>query len=204
MLAPTMSSALGTLLGLSVTSGLNLYATDLATGLAIRLGWITPPDRLSGLQVLADTTVLAAAAVLFIIEFIADKVPVVEHAWDLLHTLVRPIGAVWIGLIATSGWRMNPAAEMVMLLFLGGTALTVHLGKAGTRLVAAATGGHLIGIGIALSLLEDVFSLGFAPLALIRPVLVAVVAAAALALMLVLVPRGYRYLTASRPRRRSF
>jgi hypothetical protein len=191
-----MSAALGTLMGLSVTSGLNLYATVLATGLAIRLGWIAPPDSLSGLQGLADTTVLAAAAVLFVVEFVADKVPVVEHAWDLLHTVVRPVGAVWIGLLATSGWRMNPVAETVMLLFLGGTALTVHLGKAGTRLAAAATGGHLIGMGIALSLLEDAFSLGIAPLALIRPVIVAVVAGVALVLMLVLVPRGYRYLRA--------
>ena len=191
-----MSSALGTLIGLSVTSGLNLYATVLATGLAIRFGWIAPPDSLSGLQVLADTTVLAAAAALFVVEFIADKVPVVEHAWDLLHTVVRPVGAVWIGLVATSGWRMNPVAETVMLLVLGGTALTVHLGKAGTRLAAAVTGGHLIGIGIALSLLEDAFCLAVAPLALIRPVLVAVVAAATLVLMLVLVPRGYRYLAA--------
>lgn len=189
---------LATLLGLSVTSGINLYATVLATGLALRLGWIAPPEGLSGLAVLGDTTVLAVAAVLFVVEFVADKVPLVEHAWDLLHTIVRPVGAVWIGLVATSHWRMHPIAEMVVLLLVGGTALTAHVGKSGTRLAAAAAGGHLVGVGLALSLIEDAFSLVVAPLVLVHPLVVAAAAGLAFAGLVILVPRGYRYLRSRR------
>jgi hypothetical protein len=181
------------LLALAVTSGLNLYATVLATGLAIRLGWVTPPDALSGLNVLSDTTVLIVAGVLFAVEFVADKIPVVEHAWDLLHTIVRPVGAVWIGLKATSGLQMNPASEMILLLLMGGAALTSHLGKAGTRLASASTGGHLIGIGLVLSLLEDLFTVAVAPLALNHPAIVVLAAAGVLGAIAVVVPRGFRY-----------
>jgi hypothetical protein len=185
--------ALGTLLGLAVTAGLNLYATVFATGLAIRLGWIEPAPALDGLAVLADMRILVVSGVLYAIEFVADKIPIVEHAWDFIHTLVRPLGAVWIGLMATSQASMSPAAEVMLLVVMGAAALTAHLGKAGTRLVSAGTGGHVVGAGFGLSVLEDVFSLAIAPLAITHPRAVLIASLGVLAAIAVLVPLGFRY-----------
>jgi Domain of unknown function (DUF4126) len=184
---------LGTLLGLGVTSGLNLYATVFATGIAIRLGWVQPPAALEGLAVLGDPTVLLVSGVLYALEFVADKVPVVEHAWDLFHTIVRPLGAIWIGLLATSHAGMTPSAELVLLMLMGGAAFTAHLGKAGMRLISATGGGHILGIGLILSVLEDLFSLGVAPAAVIHPMAALVAALAVLVAIAVVVPLGYRY-----------
>jgi uncharacterized protein DUF4126 len=185
---------LGTLLGLGVTSGLNLYATVFATGVAIRFGWVHLPAAFGGLSVLGEPTILVISGVLYAIEFVADKIPVVEHAWDVIHTFVRPLGAVWIGLMATQHARMSPSAEMVLLLLMGGAAFTSHLGKAGTRLASATTGGHFLGLGLILSVVEDVFSLGVAPLAINHPVIVLAAALLALTALAALVPLGYRYL----------
>src|SRR5207253_854319 len=74
---PTLA-LLGTVLGLSFTSGLNLYATVLATGLFLRLGWIVLPPAAAPLGVLAHPAVVITAGVLYVLEFLADKVPVVD------------------------------------------------------------------------------------------------------------------------------
>ncbi len=84
---------LGTTLGFAFTAGLNLYATTLIIGLALRFGWLTPPPALTGLSVLADPIVIAVSAVMYVVEFLADKVPAVDHGWDAVHTFVRPVGA---------------------------------------------------------------------------------------------------------------
>ena len=186
-------AAIGTLVGLGVTSGLNLYATVFATGLAIRLGWVDPPSALDGLGILADPRILIVSGVLYAIEFVADKIPLVEHAWDLVHTFVRPLGAVWIGLIATSQARLSAPAEVLLLLLMGSAAFTTHLGKAGTRLASAGTGAHFVGAGLGLSVLEDLFSLVIAPLAVNHPRVVLIAVLAMLAAIAVLVPLGFRY-----------
>src|SRR5436189_4888569 len=87
-----MTSVLSALLGVSFAAGLNAYATILTLGLLSRWGWIHPP---AGLQVLATTPVLAAAAFLYLVEFVAGKVPWIDSLWDAIHTVIRPVaGAV--------------------------------------------------------------------------------------------------------------
>ncbi len=81
---------LGFALGTSFASGLNLYATVAAAGLFQRFGIIQLPDRL---QVLASPFVLGIAILLFVVEFIADKIPYVDSAWDAVHTFIRPPAA---------------------------------------------------------------------------------------------------------------
>jgi len=81
---------LGFALGTSFASGLNVYATVAAAGLMQRLGLVHLPDAL---QVLAHPIVLGLAGTLFIIEFIADKIPYVDSAWDAVHTFIRPPAA---------------------------------------------------------------------------------------------------------------
>lgn len=185
---------LGTTLGLSFTAGLNLYATVLMTGLAVRLGWVQLPAGIEGLSALAHPAVLAVAGVLYVVEFLADKIPAVDHAWDVLHTFVRPLGGVLIAWAAVSGTSMPQALEVPLLLLAGGVALSAHAGKAGTRLASAGAGGHAVGAGIGLSLLEDVAAFAIAPLALAYPVATLVVVVVALALLALVAPLGWRLL----------
>ena len=86
---------LGFALGTSFASGLNLYATVAAAGLFQRLGIVTLPEPLA---VLAHPVVIGVAITLFVVEFIADKVPYVDSAWDAVHTFIRPPAAAIISL----------------------------------------------------------------------------------------------------------
>lgn len=185
---------LGTTLGLSFTAGLNLYATVLMTGLAVRMGWVRLPPGLEGLSALAHPVVLGVAGLLYVIEFLADKIPAVDHVWDAVHTFVRPLGAVLITWTAVSGANMPQALEVPLLLLAGGVSLSTHAGKAGTRLASAGTGAHAVGGGIGLSLLEDVAAFTIAPLALAYPEATLVVVVVGLALLAVVAPLGWRLL----------
>ncbi len=124
---------LGTVMGLGFISGINLYATILALGLAIRFDFFTPPPYLQQLEVLAHPYVLIPAAIAFTAEFFADKIPWVDSAWDVFHTVIRPIGAVVI--VATSATDLPPAVKVGLIILCGSVALLSHSTKAGTRLV---------------------------------------------------------------------
>lgn len=163
---------LGTLLGLGFTSGINLYATVFATGLALRMGWLTLPPWLGSLEVLGTEWIVIVAGVLYAVEFLADKVPAVDHAWDVLHSFIRPVGAGLLAWTAVQGAGLNPAVEIPLVLAAGGVALSSHTVKAGTRVLAASAGGHFLGVGVGLSLLEDLVALVVAFLAFLAPVLV--------------------------------
>lgn len=177
----TTLSLLGTVLGFAFSAGLNLYATVLVVGIAIRLDWLPLPTHLADLQVLGDPVVLVVAAVMYGLEFLADKIPAIDHAWDAVHTFIRPVGAAWLAWRAAGGSGLSEPLEVALLLAAGGVALSAHLGKAGTRVAVGATGGHFAGIGILLSLLEDLVAFLLAPLAVLLPLLVLAVVAVGLA-----------------------
>ena len=139
---------LGFALGTSFASGLNVYATVAAAGIMQRLGLVQLPDTL---QVLAHPIVLGLAGTLFIIEFIADKIPYVDSAWDAVHTFIRPPAAAVLSYSAFGNvpeeWKLGAA------LLAGGVALTSHGAKASTR-AAANTSPEPVS-NWALSLFED-------------------------------------------------
>ncbi len=163
---------LGTVFGLAFSAGLNLYATVLVTGLALRFDWVSVPPSLSSLETLGHPVVLGAAAILYAVEFLADKIPAVDHVWDAAHGVIRPAGAAWIAWRAAGGSGLSEPAEVALLLAAGGIALTTHATKATTRVAVGATGGHALGLGVALSLVEDVVAFILSPLALLIPILV--------------------------------
>ena len=165
---------LGTVFGLAFSAGLNLYATVLVTGLAIRFDWVSLPQNLSSLETLGHPPVLVAAAILYAVEFLADKIPAVDHLWDVAHGVIRPAGAAWIAWRAAGGSGLSEPAEVALLLAAGGIALTTHATKATTRVAVGATGGHALGLGVGLSLLEDLLAFVLSPLALLIPILVLV------------------------------
>jgi Domain of unknown function (DUF4126) len=142
---------LGSTMGLGLASGLNLYATVLTVGLGIRLGLITLNPELAGLEVLASPYVLIAAGILFLVEFLADKIPWVDSIWDAVHTVIRPLGAAIVG--ATAIGAVNPETAIIAAL-CAGVSLSGHSVKAGTRLLANHSPEPFS--NIALSLGEDV------------------------------------------------
>ncbi len=129
-------------------SGLRLYAVVFLTGLAGRLGWWPLPE---GLQPLQQPLVLGAAGVMLVVEFLADKIPWVDSAWDAVHTLVRiPAGAA----LAAAAMGAAPGEWGMVAALMGGTlAATAHVAKATTR-VAVNTSPEPFS-NLALSLLGD-------------------------------------------------
>ena len=113
--------ALALAMGTAWTSGINLYATVAALGIANLAQMIQlPPD----LQVLSHPAVIGIACTMYMIEFFADKVPYVDSGWDVLHTFIRvPAGAI---LAARTLGDMDPALELAALLAGGSIALTAH------------------------------------------------------------------------------
>jgi uncharacterized membrane protein len=122
---------LSTLLGVSLASGLNVYATVLAMGVLHRLGILRLP---STLNVVASTPILVAAAVLYVVEFVVDKVPFLDSAWDTLHTIVRPAVGAFLGYSLVG--PVDPQWQVLAALLGGSLAFTSHAAKASTRAVA--------------------------------------------------------------------
>ncbi|HXE74052.1 MAG TPA: DUF4126 domain-containing protein [Candidatus Xenobia bacterium] len=119
---------LGFILGAAFASGLNLYATVAVLGLLHRFEVIHLPATL---QVLADPWVLGLAIGLYVVEFVADKVPYVDNIWDVVHTFIRPPAA---GLLAYTALGDVPEVWKVSAALLAGTvALASHGTKASTR-----------------------------------------------------------------------
>ena len=132
-----IAGPLGLALGLAVASGLSLYGAVLVSGLAIRLEWIHLAPAWASLGVLADPLVLGVSGVLFAVEFLADKIPVVDSVWDAVHTVIRPIGGALLASRALG--ELSPAVEVLALLLLGGATLVTHAAKATTRLAVNAS-----------------------------------------------------------------
>ncbi|MFV2004661.1 MAG: DUF4126 domain-containing protein [Gammaproteobacteria bacterium] len=119
-------------LGVAWASGINLYAAILVLGILGSGGYTELPPSLTVLQ---DPLVLLAAAVMYFVEFFADKVPGIDTGWDAIHTFIRiPAGAI-LAVGAAQGLEINQAAELAAALLGGSLAATSHLTKAGTRVV---------------------------------------------------------------------
>lgn len=160
---------LGRAVALALAAGVNVYATVALIGLAVRFEWVALPAEY---QVFGSNLVIGAAVVLYVVEFVADKVPWVDSLWDVLHTAIRPIGGAFIA-VTTLG-DASPVATAVAALLGGAVATSSHLTKAGTRAMANTSPEPFS--NWALSLAEDAFVLGLGYLALQYPVAALVVA----------------------------
>lgn len=114
--------------GLSWASGIRLYMTLFIAGLFARLDWIALPPAL---QVLQSPWVMAVTGTLLVVEFLADKVPGIDSAWDAIQTFVRvPAGAV---LGAAALGQMGPEWSTIAAILGGTFAAGAHVTKAGSR-----------------------------------------------------------------------
>ncbi len=126
--AMLQSVALASLLAWA--SGLRLYLVVFAVGLAGHQGYVDLPE---GLEVLRHPWVIGSAGFLLAVEFLADKVPFIDSAWDAVHTFIRiPAGA----LLAAGATGDSMTALTVAAGLLGGTITAgTHFAKAGGRAV---------------------------------------------------------------------
>jgi hypothetical protein len=114
--------------GLGWAAGLRLYTVIFVVGMAGRLGWIVLPP---GLHLLEHPVVLGAAGLMLIIEFFADKIPLLDSVWDTVHTFIRiPAGAALAAMVF-GGQGIEWQTAMALM---GGTlAAGTHFTKAGAR-----------------------------------------------------------------------
>ncbi|HEU4938068.1 MAG TPA: DUF4126 domain-containing protein [Vicinamibacterales bacterium] len=170
-------TTLGRTMGFSFAAGLNLYATVAILGLASRFDWVQLPPQF---KVFDNDLVIGAAIVMYLIEFVADKVPWVDSVWDAVHTVIRPVGGALIA-VATLG-HASPTIQGLVALLGGSLAASTHFTKAGTRAVANASPEPFT--NWILSLAEDVFVVGLGFVALKYPIVAAVVVIVGMVLIL--------------------
>jgi hypothetical protein len=146
-------TTLGFAMGSAWLSGINLYATVATLGLLQRFHFVQLPGVLG---YLSRPWVLSAAIGLYLIEFVADKVPAVDSVWDVVHTFIRvPAGAI---LAASAFAHFDPTVRALALLAGGTLALSSHGTKAATRLAANASPEPFS--NVLLSLVEDGIAVG--------------------------------------------
>jgi Domain of unknown function (DUF4126) len=177
--------ALSLAMGTAWASGINLYATVAALGIARQMELIQLPHNL---EVLAHPAVIAIACIMYVIEFFADKVPYVDSGWDAIHTFIRvPAGAI---LAARALGDMNPALELAAMLAGGSITLAAHGAKATTRLAINASPEPFT--NWTASVTEDVAVLGGIWLIFNNPILMVIFVVAFVGLGVWIVPKAFR------------
>jgi Domain of unknown function (DUF4126) len=180
-------STLAFAMGSAWVSGLNLYAAVATLGLLGRFANLRLPGEL---MVVTNWWVIAIASALYLVEFLADKIPLVDSTWDAIHTFIRvPAGAA---LAAASFGDFDPAVQAVAFLLGGGLALSSHGTKATAR-AAINTSPEPVS-NIAASLLEDVVAIGSTLLAAYYPVLLIAVVVIAVVISIIILPKIIRFL----------
>jgi hypothetical protein len=161
-------STIAVAMGASWVSGINLYATVATLGLLGRLAQLQLPGEL---HVLTSWWVIGVALVLYVIEFVADKVPYVDTTWDVIHTFIRvPAGAI---LAASAFGDFDRTIQVIALLLGGGLALSSHGTKAATRAMLNAS-PEPVSNSVA-SVIEDIVAVVAIVCAVFVPVLLFVI-----------------------------
>jgi len=121
-------------MGVGWASGINLYAAIFMLGIVGATGNMVLPQDL---QILQNPIVIGAAGIMYLVEFVADKIPGVDTGWDTLHTFIRiPAGAL---LAMGAVGEVNPAVSLAAGILGGGMAAASHATKAGTRVLINAS-----------------------------------------------------------------
>jgi hypothetical protein len=169
----------GLIAGSAVASGVRLYATIAVLGFLGRTGTLDLPP---GLHALTHPVVIGVAAALYLVEFIADKIPVLDSVWDVVHTFIRVPAGVLLGFSAFG--NLPEPVRMIAALVCGAITLSAHGLKSGAR-AAINTSPEPVTNALA-SITEEGFVATLLYLAIRHPVASLVVAAAIIAAFLLL------------------
>jgi len=179
-------------LGLAALAGINLYLTVFVSGLAIHFHWITLAPQYQSLEVLGNPWIITVAGILYFLEFFADKIPWIDSAWDVVHTVIRPIGGALLAIQVLG--HPSPAFTVVVALLAGGTTLVAHTAKAATRLASNTSPEPFS--NISLSLGEDAAVLGGLALMHFNPLLALLILLVGIAAFFYFAPRILRAMKA--------
>jgi Domain of unknown function (DUF4126) len=182
------SELAGLIVAVSFAAGLNVYATVATLGLLAHARLLDLP---SGLHLLGSWWVITASAVLFAIEFFADKVPAFDLVWNALHTFVRVPVAALIAYGATS--QLSPEKQLLATLAGGAIALLAHGGKTAAR-VAVTPSPEPVS-NFALSAGEDTLAIFLTWLATQHPIAAVLIVAVLLAAILIVMRWVIRAIT---------
>ena len=184
MSAETLA-AIAIALGAGWASGLNAYAAVLVLGGAQRLGLVALPQDL---QVLGSPWVLGVAALLFALNFLADKIPYVDSINDALQTFVRiPAGAL---LAYGAAGGLSPEVAIIAGLLGGTLAAGTHVAKTGSRALINTSPEPFT--NVLASLGEDVTVFGGLALAIAHPITFLCLLAVFALVLIWLLPRLFR------------
>ena len=171
-------------------SGLRLYAAVFLVGAAGYLGWMDLPQ---GLHLLQQPAVLGASGFMCFVEFFADKIPLVDSIWDVVHTVIRiPAGAA---LAAGALGADSTTMGWIAALLGGSLAATSHAAKLTTRAAVNTSPEPFSNIGV--SLLEDGWVVFMLWLATSHPAAFAVALALTLVIAVLLVVVLFKFLQAA-------
>jgi hypothetical protein len=172
-------------MGSAWLSGFNLYATVVTLGLLAHFHLVTLPGDL---DLVSQWWVIAIAGVLYLVEFLADKIPIVDSVWDAIHTFIRvPAGAI---LAASAFAHFSPAVRVAALLAGGSLALGSHATKASVRMTANASPEPVS--NFLLSTMEDIFTIALTAIAAFHPIVILVVVIVFVILLIWLGPKLFR------------
>src|SRR6201981_1563221 len=175
-------------LGLATLSGYSLYLTVFATGLSIQFGRVHLAPQFASLSVLGDPIVLILSGILFLLEFLADKVPWVDSVWDAVHTVIRPLGGAFLAVRALGP---NNSAVAVLVALLGGAmSFASHSLKASTRLVVNSSPEPFSNVAVSAG--ENILVLGAVTLLWHYPVVVFSICVVVFAFTFYFLPRIWR------------
>jgi hypothetical protein len=171
-------------------AGVNVYAVVLLLNLGSRAGLGDVPEEF------ASDPVLIAAAVMYAVEFVTDKIPYVDHVWDAIHTAIRPTIAAALALLAA-----GDAGTVEQALYAAGggtTAIASHGVKAGLRLAVNTSPEPVT--TVTASLVEDMLVASVVLIAFAAPWVAAAVAVLLLAGGIALVTYLWRRIRDARRR----
>lgn len=181
------AATLALVTGLGWTSGVRLYAVMFFLGLLQYTGiYALPP----GLDVLAHPWVVAVTGLLFLTEFLADKVPGIDSAWDAIHTFIRIPGGALLAAAAVA--ESDPGLALAAGLLGGTIAAGAHFTKAGSRALINTSPEPFS--NWTASLTEDVLTLGVLWTAFKYPLLFLVLLVIFLLIALWFLPKAWRAL----------
>ena len=152
-------------MGAGWSSGISVYGVVALVGVAGRFGWIEAPSFVE------QWWVIGVAVALFLVEFVIDKIALVDTAWDSVHTFIRPAVGGYLMSTATDTQLSVPALAVSGVLL----ALSSHSAKASTRLVVNSSPEPMSNVAVSLG--EDGLVLAVMALAMSRPELAIIVVA---------------------------
>ena len=168
------------LVAISFAAGLNVYATVATLGLLARFELLPLP---ASLHLLENWWIITASIVLFVIEFVADKIPAFDLIWSALHTFVRVPIAALLAYAATS--HLSSGKQMLATVLGGLIAFAAHGGKTAAR--AAVTPSPEPISNISLSLGEDALAIFLTWFATQHPYSAAAIVIVLLAIIVILI-----------------